>query len=261
MKVFKETAFHLLNAPEYISLHQSQLEVSRFLHHRIYEFHKQFQRDHIHWNLKKRPGYWKFNNKICYIITNQIFPPVAFLHPYHKLHKSLQDWRRVTDFSNHPSIFYQRVLNYLLGAAYALLEKSTNYTMLLNNSFQLKLYLLDIKKNLRHEKKYEFIHRPADVSKLYRNITLHDAELGCTWILDLVNFHSDFIVGSIEIIRLVFETAFVAFKGKVCRLRRVMATGWVFSPLVANITVLYLNITIEMIIKCYYLVNIFHWLN
>ncbi len=113
--------------------------------------------------------------------------------------------------------------------------------MLLNNSFQLKLYLLDIKKNLRDEKNYEFIHRSADVSKLYRNITLHDAELGCTWILDLVNFHSYFIVGSIEIIRLVFETAFVAFKGKVCRLRRVMATGWVFSPLVANITVLYIE--------------------
>eukprot|EP01084_Bolivina_argentea_P291782 501511_1 len=39
VELLNKTAFALLNSPEYLQLHQSQLEVSMFLHNRVLNFH------------------------------------------------------------------------------------------------------------------------------------------------------------------------------------------------------------------------------
>eukprot|EP01084_Bolivina_argentea_P304906 526676_1 len=232
-----EIKFQLLNSSEYIQLHQSQIRVSKALHWNVYDFHVKFMKDHQLWNIKSSPGYWPFHNNLINCINKGIFPKLSTIKPYHKLHKFPHSWRKVGDFSKHPTNWYQLLLNNKLESALAFFNYKTNYKIILNNSYQLKLYLLELQRDL-HTKDYEVIHRTADVEKLYRRLNIDDAKAGINWIMDLVDFEEDYIVGSIEILELVMNNAYVVANGKVTRLNQVMATGWIFSPLVANVALL-----------------------
>ncbi len=115
-------------------------------------------------------------------------------------------------------------------------EIITNYKNILNISFQLKYYLDKVSYLFSNRK---VLQRTADVKSLYPSIETSDSKNAVSWLFHFVGYKVDFINGSIEIIDLVIETTFIFFEGRMCRLRDMIATGWSFATLLANVTLLW----------------------
>eukprot|EP01083_Nonionella_stella_P141003 433648_1 len=234
-------SYKLLDKVILLPVFEQEQEISKYIILKLKRFTTDFITDHhAGFDIKNQPGYWSFINELNGYIKDNNYPKLPRLRALHKIHKKVFGWRSVVDLGSHPSNFYGEIANRKLSAYIAMYKKKTNYDIILENSLYLKYELNDIDKH-RKWKDSRIIQRTADVKAMYDNLSLSHFKKALNWICDFLNILPQIKVGIGQIMDFIFETTFIVYKNKIVKLMDCVATGWIVSPNIANISLLYVE--------------------